>query len=657
MKRTTLIFLWISIIAFTKTFGQIESKEPHLIRCGSVEYNKALLTEFPEMMGSDVFEDRLKQFTEAYKLQRSAASNKLAVITIPVVVHVLHNGEPIGDGPNLSEAQVLSQITVLNQDFRKLSGTRGDGGGVDTEIQFQLAKQDPSGCPTNGIDRVNIGQDGINESSQNDAQNQMNALKPSSIWDATVYLNIWTVKFRGGSGLLGYAQLPGGSVNTDGVVLDYKYFGTDDDPNVSLAGSYNLGRTTTHEVGHYLGLLHTWGDNWTEGDPDDNSCGDDDNIADTPNSGRPNYGCPQTIPDTCPGGDDDMIENYMDYSDDVCFDTFTDGQKTRMQGILGSTRSSLASSTKNNLVTGENNDAGVHVVMLETQGCSLNITPLVKITNWGDVPMTSASLSYNVDGGSNMVYNWSGNLAQGVEEEITLPVLVSTSGSHTFNISVAGVNGTSDQRICNDNSSSNFIIGDSYDSTTKVLLTLILDDYASETNWEFRDSSNNLLYSGNYISPQDNNKTVNEEFNVVSDECYTFTIFDSADDGICCGYGDGSYLLETDNNTPIASGGAFTDSETVSISTQTLSVNSFFTSNRIILYPNPTSDKLNIKLAYGNVLPEGYKIYNMLGQLVKQQTITNIDHLAMETTFLNKGMYFIKVYKQNEFITIPFVKK
>ncbi len=657
MRKINVLFILISVVGNTLAFAQEDVKKPHLIRCGSTEYNNALLNQFPNMMGSDIFENRLKQYVDAYKLQRSATSSKLAVITIPVVVHVLHNGEPIGVGPNLSEAQVLSQITVLNQDFRKMASTRGDGGGVDVEVDFQLAKQDPDGCPTNGIDRVNIGQDGINESDQTNAQNQMNLLKPASIWDATAYMNIWTVKFRGGSGLLGYAQLPGGGTETDGVVLDYKYFGSDDDPNVSLAGNYNLGRTTTHEVGHYLGLVHTWGDNWSEGDPDDNSCGVDDNIADTPNSGRPNYGCPSTIPDTCPGGDDDMIENYMDYSDDICFDTFTNGQKTRVQSILASSRSDVAGSAKYNFATGVNNDAGTHIVHLETEGCSLNMTPRIKITNWGDVPMTSASLSYNVDGGSNMVHNWSGSLAKGSEAEIVLPILSAASGNHVFNVSVTSVNGTSDQRNCNDNASSNFIIDSAYDSTTTVKLTLNLDDYAFETTWEFRDGSNTLLYSGRYTSPADNNKTINEFFLVNPNECYSFTIFDTANDGICCGYGEGSYVLRTDDDTIIATGGDFTDSETVSISTQTLRIKSYFTDNKVVLYPNPAGDLMTIKLSSNNTLPEGYKIYNVLGQLIKERRISDANQLVVHTTVLTPGMYFIKIYKENQFISKPFIKK
>ena len=131
-----------------------------------------------------------------------------------------------------------------------------------------------------------------------------------------------------------------------------------------------------------------------------------------------------------------------------------------------------------------------------------------------------------------------------------------------------------DQRTCNDSDNETFI-GASYDSTTQVRLTLKTDDFAEETSWEFRDSSNSLLDSDSY-NPSDNNKTFNYTFNVVSNECYTFTIFDDFSDGICCEYGNGSYELRTDDNTLIKSGGVFGAEESTVISTTTLSVDNYF---------------------------------------------------------------------------------
>src|SRR5690606_33494061 len=192
------------------------------------------------------------------------------VITIPVVVHVIHSGQSIGVGANISDAQVISQITVLNQDYRRAANSPGyntDPVGADTEIQFCLAQRDPQGNPTNGINRVNLGNTTWNE------YNVQTILKPNTYWDPTKYLNIWVCQFGGDlNQTLGYAQFPtgtglpglgGGSSGsvTDGVIIGYQYFGSSSLAAGSYAPPYDKGRTTTHEVGHWLGLRHIWGDN------------------------------------------------------------------------------------------------------------------------------------------------------------------------------------------------------------------------------------------------------------------------------------------------------------------------------------------------------------------------------------------------------------
>lgn len=262
-------------------------------------------------------------------------TNEPFVYRIPVVVHVVHNGEPIGTGPNISQSQVQSQIEVLNEDFRRISGSNGfNANGVDTEIEFFLATTDPDGnsLPEPGIDRYDGGRviwpTGFSTSI--DSQ-----LKPATIWDPNRYFNIWTVNFGGfvGRNLLGYAQFPSnsglpglnaneGSANTDGIVIGFKYFGSSEKGNFpDLNPTYNLGRTTTHEVGHWLGLRHIWGD----GD-----CAADDFCDDTPISDEPNFSCQEHI--SC--GTLDMIENYMDYTEDQCMSLFTQDQKERMIQVL-----------------------------------------------------------------------------------------------------------------------------------------------------------------------------------------------------------------------------------------------------------------------------------------------------------------------------------
>ena len=254
------------------------------------------------------------------------------ILTIPVVVHVIHQGQAVGTFPNISDAQVLSQIQVLNDDFRRAVGTNGhntDSVGADVQIEFCMAQITPDGSYTNGINRVQLDNNGNSWST-----NQMDGfVKPSTIWNPDYYFNIWAVELT--SGLLGYAQFPEGSglagmpfgaevPNTDGIVIGAQYFGSEeyDDGTFTLSPTYGLGRTATHEAGHWLGLRHIWGDG---------GCGVDDYCDDTPESDGSNGGCP-TGAASC--NTTDMIENYMDYTADYCMNIFTICQRERMRTVL-----------------------------------------------------------------------------------------------------------------------------------------------------------------------------------------------------------------------------------------------------------------------------------------------------------------------------------
>jgi len=218
--------------------------------------------------------------------------------TIPVVVHVIHDGGV----SNISDAQIQSQINVLNEDFRKIAGTNGDGSGVDTEIEFCLAKKDPLGKCTNGIVR-------INSPLSNHQTYQRSLLKKLSYWDNTRYLNMYVVKnINNGSGILGYSSFPGGPPDEDGIVVRHDYFG-----KIGTA-STSLGRTTSHEIGHWFGLYHTF-----NGGCGVDTCLDGDYVCDTPPTANPNFGC-STI-NSCSNdvpNVNDQIQNYLDYSSDNC---------------------------------------------------------------------------------------------------------------------------------------------------------------------------------------------------------------------------------------------------------------------------------------------------------------------------------------------------
>ncbi len=229
----------------------------------------------------------------------------LGLITIPVYVHVIYSNS----NENISDAQINSQISVLNKDFSKTNNDIGNtpsefaGLTADAEINFTLA----------GVTRKSSTKTswGTNDAMKSSSNGGVDAITPSTA------LNIWVCNI--GGGILGYAQFPGGNASTDGVVVGPQYFGN----TGYVSAPFNKGRTATHEIGHYLNLRHIWGDG---------RCRQDDYVADTPSSDGPNYGCPSYPTVNCKSTD--MTMNYMDYTDDACMYMFSEGQKARMRSIF-----------------------------------------------------------------------------------------------------------------------------------------------------------------------------------------------------------------------------------------------------------------------------------------------------------------------------------
>ncbi len=229
----------------------------------------------------------------------------LGVINIPVIVHVIYNNS----NENISSAQIDSQIDVLNKDF---NATNSDIGLVPSEFAGSVADSDFS-FTLSQVVRVSSSRTswGTNDAMKSSANGGSDAITPDT------HLNIWVCNI--GGGILGYAQFPGGSAATDGVVVSPQYFGT----TGFVSSPFDGGRTTTHEVGHWINLRHIWGDG---------RCRQDDFVADTPSSDRPNYGCPSYPTAHCRSND--MTMNYMDYVDDACMYMFSEGQKQRMRAVF-----------------------------------------------------------------------------------------------------------------------------------------------------------------------------------------------------------------------------------------------------------------------------------------------------------------------------------
>ena len=651
-----------TVLFGTEIKTENSNPENGFIRCASTEYEKELQKNNPKRMSDAQFETWITPLIAKYKKDTASRSETGGIITIPVVVHVIHNGQAEGIAPNIKDAQIQSQITVMTQDFRRLAGTPGFNSnpvGADTQIQFVLAKQDPNGNPTNGIDRVNLCQ-----SSWSTTEIEQ-TVKPTTIWDPTKYLNMWSVDFTNTT-LLGYAQFPdasglagintnGGPANTDGVVANYSAFGSSDydDGTFILSKPYDKGRTMTHEVGHWVGLRHIWGDG---------TCATD-YCADTPTHHTSNYACPVVL--NCDRNGNEMVENYMDYTDDLCMNIYTQNQKDRMVVIMNNAarRNSLRTSTKDFAIPLFANDAEVKVenICANIGGSCSTAQASQKITlyNRGTSTLASATINYSVNGGTTFVYNWTGSLA--INKGITFDMPVNATTNGTITITVVTANGVTDQRSTNNSSSGNFTLPVKPTNYTfnSVVFRLQRDDYGSETSWNLKNSSGTILFSGGpYTDQPTGGALITQNWNLASNNCYTFTINDSFGDGICCEYGPGFYDIKSlDGNTIIASGGNFSATESKSFSINVLGISEFELSKEIYLYPNPSQGTLNVTIPLKFGLPNSFSISNNLGQILLQKDITSENDFSINTSTLSSGIYFISIKKDSDKKTLRFIKE
>ena len=261
---------------------------------------------------------------------------------------------------------------------------------------------------------------------------------------------------------------------------------------------------------------------------------------------------------------------------------------------------------------------------------------MVVIQNSGYDNLTNFSIEYSINNGNTQSHNWSGSLGSLASTAIELPAInYSPSDTNSINITISDDDN-------NQNNSNDFYFdqSSSYD-TSIVTLNLVTDNYASETSWQLTDSSGYIIAQNGSLS---NASTYSTEIEIpTSDECYTFTINDTYGDGICCGYGVGSYSITDDSGNTIISGGEFSSVDTSTFRVgETLGINSF-TDNNLKIFPNPSNGIFTIKTSLEN---STYQIYNLIGQYVKSGSIINGSNLIDLRNSID-GVYFMTVQAEN----------
>ena len=347
---------------------------------------------------------------------------------IPVVVHVIHLGEAVGSGSNISDIQIQDAIRGLNDYYGNTNGL-----GARVEMEFQLARRNPNGQSTNGIVRVDgsgvsgYTADGITWDGTAGADEK--EIKDLSKWPIDQYYNIWVVHEIHGSAA-GYAYYPTSSYAYDGTVIESRY----------MKSNYTV---LAHELGHGFNLRHTFeGDGGNQSCPADNDCSQDgDKVCDTPPHKQGD--CGSINPCSSTGDWANSRRNFMSYCSGA--NRFTEGQRIRILAALKGIRSPLISS-KASVPANELREVGIVKVKypgIESGGniCTSPFQPFIKVQNFGTRRVQSLQFSIKVDGVEVALSTWSGNIQGGKSDSILLKAIPVQPGEHILEISLTDVNG------------------------------------------------------------------------------------------------------------------------------------------------------------------------------------------------------------------------
>ena len=504
------VFLSILALLTTSFFSLAQSTEP----CSADELHAA------EMAASEPYARNFDAVRAAVQRLQASSNRNMDVYTIPVVVHVIHRGSSVGVEENISDAQILSAIDGMNDDFRNRVS---DSEGADTFIQFEMARRTPTGEPTNGIVRVDgssvpgYAEHGISNGQDDDAADQT-AVKSLTTWFGDDYINIFVVPEingnDGGNGVQGFAYLGPTNDARDGIVVIYNAFGLVGE----LKPGRTLNKTITHEMGHHLSLYHTFS-NTISCTSETNCETQGDLVCDTPATIANTSGC---INPTCDGA---QVENYMDYAQETCKNMFSAGQRDRMRACLESSRSSLLESLGGMAVTERDlTIAGLGNVGEST--CLPSLTPSVIVTNFGTQTVTGFELTASINGHNPFTTVHEESVSSGASVEVMLPELALAADTNELSLEVRLLGNIQDDFAGNDQSVQRIVLAQS-DFWT---MTLNTDTWANEISWRIENSEGEAIMSGGDYPI---NVATYESSGCVPVGCYTLIMEDTNGDGLC----------------------------------------------------------------------------------------------------------------------------
>ena len=586
MKSMLKGILLLFFLSFNLAFGQN--------RCGTSD---RLSRQLEHNSKQHAYHMQLEEEIIKWKGNKKTSS----IINIPVVFHVVYKNTI----ENISEAQILSQLTILNEDFRRQNNdqinTPSDFISIaaDTEINFCLAQRTPNNDTTNGITRTETT---VNSFSLYDDRIFYDSLGGKNIWNSELYLNIYICDL---SSVLGFAAFPSSNQNINGVVIDFESFG-----NTGTAISpYHKGRTCTHEVGHWLNLMHVWGDT---------ICGNDF-VYDTPTQESSNYGCPAHPSPSCTNNGD-MFQNYMDYTNDACMNMFTIGQKTRMQATLATARQNIVSSKACQIPY---EDIGITEILSISNNsfCGNQLNIEVELSNFSANEVNSAVITYKINNLPSVNYQWNGNLASGSSTNVIIGTEAITMGSYELSIYSSSPNGFNDLDLNNDTLEIFFDVIEGY----AYNIGIITDNYGDEVSWEIINQNNIEIASGNNLT----SNSLNEyEICLEYDSCYIFTIYDSYNDGICCDFGNGFFSIND-----VVFTGSYNDSFSIDLCDLTNYSDKIIQTTNI--YPNPSSGNF---VFLSKTLISQLKIYDLNGKMILNKEPMS-KSIEIDLTSFKSGFY------------------